>query len=67
MKTDGTIDKYKVRLIVKAYRQKEGLDYFDTYSLVTRIRSTRMIIAIVALWDLEIYQMNVKTAFLMEI
>ena len=32
MKPDGTIDKYKVRLVVKGYRQKEGLDYFDTLS-----------------------------------
>ena len=37
MKADGTIDKYKARLVIKGYKQKEGLDYFDTYSLVTRI------------------------------
>ena len=64
MKTDGTIDKYKARLVIKGYRQKEGLDYFDTYSPVTRITSIRMIIAIAALRDLEIHQMDVKTAFL---
>ena len=32
MKDGGTIDKYKARLIVKGFREKEGLDYFDTYS-----------------------------------
>ena len=32
MKDDGTIDKYKARLIVKGFREKEGLDYFYTYS-----------------------------------
>ena len=37
MKADRTIDKYKDRLVIKGYRQKEGLDYFDTYYPVTRI------------------------------
>ena len=64
MKTDGTIDKYKARLVIKGYKQKEGLDYFDTYSLVTRITSIRMVLAIAALRNLEIHQMDVKTAFL---
>ena len=39
MKADGSIDKYKVILVIKGYKQKEGLDYFDTYSPVTRISS----------------------------
>ncbi|CAM8887194.1 unnamed protein product [Rhodiola kirilowii] len=64
MKVDGTIEKYKARLVIKGYRQKEVLDYFDTFSLVTIITSIRMIIVIAALRNLEIYQMDVKTAFL---
>ncbi|PHT29367.1 hypothetical protein CQW23_31044 [Capsicum baccatum] len=64
MKTDGTIDKYKARLVVKGFNQKEGLDYFDTYSPVTRITSIRMLIALAAVYDLQIHQMDVKTAFL---
>ena len=64
MKADGSIDKYKARLIIKGYKQKEGLNYFDTYSPVTRISSIRMLIAITAIHNLEIHQMDVKTAFL---
>ena len=64
MKAYGSIDKYKARLVVKGYNQKEGLDYFDTYSLVTRISSICMLIAIAAIHNLEIHQMDVKTAFL---
>nr|GFD22576.1 calcineurin B-like protein 4 [Tanacetum cinerariifolium] len=45
IKADGTIDKYKARLVIKGFRQREGLDYFDTYSPVTRITSIRMILA----------------------
>ena len=64
MKPDGTIDKYKARLVVKGYREKEGLDYFDTYSPVTRITSIRMLIALAAVYDFKVHQMNVKTSFL---
>ena len=64
MKADGSIDKYKARLVIKGYKQKEGLDYFDTYSPVTRISSIQMLIAIAAIHNLEIHQMDVKSAFL---
>ena len=63
-KVDGSIDKYKARLVVRGNNQREGLDYFDTYSPVTRITSIRMLIAFAALNGLEIHQMDVKTAFL---
>src|ERR1044071_6414595 len=64
LKTDGTIEKHKARLVVQGFRQKEGLDFFDTYSPMTRITSIRMLIAIAALRILEIHQMDVKIAFL---
>ena len=59
MKPDGSIEKYKAKLVIKGYRQREGLDYFDTYSPVTRISSIRMILAIAALRGLEVHQMDV--------
>ncbi|PHT75047.1 hypothetical protein T459_22324 [Capsicum annuum] len=64
MKADGTIDKYKARLVVKDFKQKEDLDYFDTYSPITRITSIRMLIALTAVYGLEIHQMDVKILFL---
>ena len=64
MKANGTIDKYKARLVIQGYRQKEGLDYFDTYSPVTRINSIRIILAIAAMRNLKVHQMDVKTASL---
>ena len=64
MKPDDSIKKYKARLLSKGYRQKEGVDFFDTYSPVTRITSIRMLIAIASIYNLEIHQMDVKTTFL---
>ncbi|GJZ63797.1 retrovirus-related pol polyprotein from transposon TNT 1-94, partial [Tanacetum coccineum] len=61
---DGTIEKYKARLVAKGYRQKEGQDFFDTYSPVTRITSIRTLIAIAVIHNLIIHQMDVKIVFL---
>ena len=49
---------------MKGYKQTEGLDYLDTHSLVTRINLIRMVLEITTLRNLEIHQMDVKTAFL---
>ena len=54
-KVDRSIDKYKARLVIKGYKQTEGLDYFDTYSPMTRINSIRMVLVIAALRNLEVY------------
>ena len=64
LKDDGSIDKYKARLVAKGYRQNERLDYFDTYSPVSRITSIRILIAIASLNNMEIHHMDVKTTFL---
>ena len=64
MKTDGTIDKYKARLVIKGYKRQKGLDYFYTYSPVSRITSIRMMLAIASMRNLAVHQMEVKTAFL---
>ena len=64
MKLDGSIDKFKTRLVAKGFKQKADLDFFDTFSLVTRITSIRLLIAIAAIFDLKIHQMDVKTVFL---
>ena len=64
LKPDGTIDKYKARLVAKGYTQKEGEDFFDTYSPVARLTTIRALISLAASYGLIIHQMDVKTAFL---
>nr|GEX86621.1 zinc finger, CCHC-type [Tanacetum cinerariifolium] len=64
MKVDGTIDKFKARLVIQGFRQKEGIEYFDTYAPVARITTVRLMLALAAIHNLVIHQMDVKTAFL---
>jgi hypothetical protein len=64
LKPDGTIEKYKARLVAKGYTQKEGEDYFDTYSPVARLTTIRVLLSLVGSHGLFVHQMDVKTAFL---
>nr|GEV88101.1 zinc finger, CCHC-type [Tanacetum cinerariifolium] len=64
MKVDETIDKFKARLVIQGFRQKEGIDYFDTYAPVSRITTIRLMLALEAIHNLVIHQMDVKTTFL---
>jgi hypothetical protein len=61
---DGNVHVYKARLVAKGFRQVQGIDYDKTFSLVAMLKSIWIILAIVAYFDYEIWQMDVKTAFL---
>jgi hypothetical protein len=61
---DGKVDTYKARLVAKGYRQREGIDYEETFSPVAMLKSIRILLAIAAYHDYEVWQMDVKTAFL---
>ncbi|KAM1729771.1 hypothetical protein ACFX12_020113 [Malus domestica] len=61
---DGNVETYKARLVAKGYRQQEGIDYEETFFPVAMIKSIRILLAIAAYHDYEIWQMDMKTAFL---
>jgi uncharacterized beta-barrel protein YwiB (DUF1934 family) len=64
LRPNGTIKKYEARLVAKGYTQKEGEDYFDTYSLVAQLTTIRVLLSLAASHSLLIHQMDVKMAFL---
>nr|GEW39217.1 hypothetical protein [Tanacetum cinerariifolium] len=61
---DGAVYTYKARLVVKGFTQTPWVDYEETFSLVADIRAIRILIAIAAFYDYEIWKMDVKIAFL---
>jgi hypothetical protein len=68
MKCDSkeNIERFKARLMAKRFTQREDIDYTETFSPVSCKDSLRIIMALVTHYDLELYQMDVKTAFLNE-
>ncbi|RVW41670.1 Retrovirus-related Pol polyprotein from transposon TNT 1-94 [Vitis vinifera] len=62
--TDGMIQTFKARLVAKGFKQREGIDYFDTYASVARTTSIRILFALASIHNLFVHQMDVKTAFL---
>ncbi|GKG45923.1 putative retrotransposon ty1-copia subclass protein, partial [Tanacetum coccineum] len=65
-KTDmnGNVHTYKARLVAKGFTQTYRVNYEEKFSPVADIRSIRILIAIATFYDYEIWQMDVKTAFL---
>ena len=58
------VTRHKTRIVAKGFSQIEGIDYTNTFALVTRLESVWTVLSIAASLDWEIYQFDVKTAFL---
>ena len=61
---DGGVSRYKARLVAQGYSQAAGIDYNEVFSPVARATTIRSLLAVANIYDLEIHQMDVTTAFL---
>lgn len=62
--SDGSIDKFKARLVIKGYNQRCGIDYDQTFSPVAKMASIRAVLSIAATEKMILKQFDVSTAFL---
>ena len=63
-KTDGSVDRYKARLVAKGYSQHPGLEFSEVFAPTAKWAALRAILALSALEDLELYSVDISTAFL---
>jgi hypothetical protein len=60
----GVVTRNKARLVAKGYSQVKGLDFDETFALVVRLESIRILLAYAIHHDFKLYQMDLKSAFL---
>jgi hypothetical protein len=61
---NGDVEKFKARLVAKGYAQRHGVDYTEVFAPVARFDTIRMILAMAAQSSWEVFQLDVKSAFL---
>ncbi|GKC18112.1 retrovirus-related pol polyprotein from transposon TNT 1-94, partial [Tanacetum coccineum] len=63
-KSDGTVDRYKARLVAQGYTQIPGLDYCHTFSPVVKASTVRIVLSLAVLQKWKLHQLDVKNTFL---
>lgn len=61
--SEGKVERYKAKLVAKGFTQQFGFDYHETLFPTARIQSIQTILALIAYYDYELFQMDVNTFF----
>ena len=64
LNADGSVDKYKARLVAQGFTQREGVDYDEVFAPVLKYKTLRVMLQLAAVWNWPVKQLDVVTAFL---
>lgn len=63
-RSNGTINKFKIRLVAKGFTQRRCINYFDTYSPITRKITIHVLITLAMIYKFQVHQMDIEITFL---
>lgn len=62
---NGTLERYKVRLVAEGFNQVQGIDFYATYSPVIKLTTVRLILSLASSLNMHLHQLDVHNAFLL--
>jgi hypothetical protein len=62
-KPDGSVDRFKARLIAWGFSQRAGADSSETFSPVVKLNTMRLVLSIATKWNMQMHSADIETTF----